>query len=225
MNQFETGAECIIRFLEEIKTEYISGIPGGANLPLYDALYSSNIQHILARHEQGAGFIAQGISRSSNKLGICFVTSGPGFTNAVTAIADANMDSIPMLIFSGQVSSTLKGTDAFQEVDASAIAKPITKKTYFIQSSEDLYHILPEAFHLSRKGKPGPILIDIPKDIQLQKMEKRKFVFEDTLKFESKPVNTSEISEFINLFNQSKKPLLYIGGGIQAAKASEILMQ
>lgn len=169
------GAEIVIKLLENQGVEYIAGIPGGFNLPIYDALYKSNIKHILARHEQGAAFIAQGISRSTDKTGVCFATSGPGATNLLTAIADAKLDSIPLIAITGQVPLSAIGTDAFQEVDAYGLTIPITKHNFLVRSIEDLFTIIPEAFRIAREGRPGPVLIDIPKNIQTEVMELDKF--------------------------------------------------
>lgn len=159
-----SGAEILIKLLENQGVEYIAGIPGGFNLPIYDALYESKkIKHILARHEQGAGFIAQGISRTTNKPGVCFATSGPGTTNLLTAIADAKLDSIPLIAITGQVSLSAIGTDAFQEVDAYGLTIPITKHNFLVRDPYDLLTIIPEAFKIASEGRPGPVLIDIPK--------------------------------------------------------------
>ena len=160
------GAQIIIRYLEKRGIRTISGIPGGANLPMYDALATdSNIRHILARHEQGAGFIAQGMARSTGQVGVCFATSGPGATNVLTAIADAYLDSVPVVCITGQVPSSLLGTDAFQEVDTYGMSVPITKHNYLVRSASELLSILPRAFHLAESGRPGPVLIDVPKSV------------------------------------------------------------
>ena len=166
------GAQIIIRYLEKRGIRTISGIPGGANLPLYDALAtSSRIRHVLARHEQGAGFIAQGMARTTGEVGVCFATSGPGATNILTAIADAYLDSVPIVCITGQVPSTLLGTDAFQEVDTYGMSMPITKHNYLVRSAKDLLTILPRAFELAGTGRPGPVLIDVPKNVQTEVIE------------------------------------------------------
>ncbi len=166
-----TGAELIIALLEYHGTTTIAGIPGGANLPLYDALSkSTQIKHILARHEQGAGFIAQGIARSTGKPGVCFATSGPGATNIITAIADAYLDSVPLLCITGQVSSSLIGTDAFQEVDTYGMSIPLTKHNFLIRDASEIVHIMNKAFAIATQGRPGPVLIDVPKDVQQQQI-------------------------------------------------------
>ena len=162
------GAEIVIKLLENEHVKYIAGIPGGFNLPIYDALFKSNIKHILARHEQGAAFIAQGISRTTDNCGVCFATSGPGATNLLTAIADAKLDSIPLIAITGQVPLSAIGTDAFQEVDAYGLTIPITKHNFLIRDIHELFTIIPEAFKIALEGRPGPVLIDIPKNIQTQ---------------------------------------------------------
>ena len=162
------GAEIVIKLLENENIEYISGIPGGFNLPIYDALYKSKLKHILARHEQGAAFIAQGISRTTDNCGVCFATSGPGATNLLTAIADAKLDSIPLIAITGQVPLSAIGTDAFQEVDAYGLTIPITKHNFLVRNIHELFTVIPEAFKIALEGRPGPVLIDIPKNIQTQ---------------------------------------------------------
>nr|WP_242863118.1 thiamine pyrophosphate-binding protein [Clostridium botulinum] len=179
-------AEIVIKLLENQGVKYIAGIPGGFNLPIYDALYKSNITHILARHEQGAAFIAQGISRSTGKPGVCFATSGPGATNLLTAIADAKLDSIPLIAITGQVPLSAIGTDAFQEVDAYGLTIPITKHNFLVRNSKDLFTIIPEAFKISMEGRPGPVLIDIPKNIQTEIIEVDENIFKQTEKGKQK---------------------------------------
>jgi len=211
------GAEIVIKLLENEGVEYISGIPGGFNLPLYDALYKSKIKHILARHEQGAGFIAQGISRSTNKVGVCFATSGPGATNLLTAIADAKLDSIPLVAITGQVPLSAIGTDAFQEVDAYGLTIPITKHNFLIRNLNELFTVIPEAFKIAQEGRPGPVLVDIPKNIQNEiielenlpsgTIEHKHFTNENNLK-------TSTLLCMAELINNSRKPIIYAGGGV-----------
>lgn len=217
----QTGAEYIIHFLEANEADYIAGMPGGANLPLYEALYNSQIQPIAARHEQGAGFIAQGIARSSGKTGVCLATSGPGATNLLTALADAKLDSIPILAITGQVPTNLIGTDAFQEVNIVDMAKPSLKLSYSIQSPEMLAEILPFAFEQCQQGRKGPVLLDIPKDIQttVYNFPELKKVF---------PIEESFIEpdhmilkQWARILKTSQKPILFIGGGVIAAGCSE----
>ncbi len=167
----KTGAEIIIQLLEQRGIEIISGIPGSANLPLYDALNNSSIRHVLARHEQGAGFLAQGMARSTGKTAVCFATSGPGTTNLLTAIADAKLDSVPVVAITGQVPTSMIGKDAFQEIDTYGLTIPITKYNFLVRSAEELLHVIPEAFHIAESGRPGPVVVDVPKDVQLQSCE------------------------------------------------------
>ena len=239
-----SGAEIIIKLLEKEGVEYIAGIPGGFNLPIYDALYKSNIKHILARHEQGAGFIAQGFSRTTGKPGVCFATSGPGVTNLLTAIADAKLDSIPLVAITGQVPLSAIGTDAFQEVDAYGLTIPITKHNFLVKNIHDLFRIIPEAFKIALEGRPGPVLVDVPKNIQTETIELNTFLTEDeqhTYKdiasailetgiFETNEdlmkkehLKSSTLECMADLINKSKKPIIYAGGGVIAANASSDL--
>ena len=186
-----TGAQTIIQLLERQGITLIAGIPGGANLPLYDALSQSRIiHHVLARHEQGAGFMAQGLARASGQPAVCFATSGPGATNILTAIADAKLDSIPLICITGQVPSALIGTDAFQEVDTYGMSIPVTKHNFLVRSAAELLTVIPESFRIAASGRPGPVLIDVPKDVQNQVLEfqafwdaaRRRFRVADSLK-------------------------------------------
>lgn len=215
------GAQLIIKMLERQGIEMIAGIPGGANLPLYNALFeSSAIKHILCRHEQGAGFLAQGISRSSGKASVCFATSGPGATNILTAIADAYLDSIPIVCITGQVPASLIGTDAFQEVDTYGMSIPITKHNYLIRSVEELLYIIPKAFELALSGRPGPVLIDVPKDIQTAIIS-----FEEWPKpgscLAQKVTDRTQLAAAAEMINRAKRPILCLGGGIIHGGASE----
>lgn len=220
------GSEIVIKLLENEGVEYISGIPGGFNLPLYDALYKSKIKHILARHEQGAGFIAQGISRSTNTVGVCFATSGPGVTNLLTAIADAKLDSIPLVAITGQVSLSSMGTDAFQEVDAYGLTIPITKHNFLIRNIDELFTVIPEAFKIALEGRPGPVLVDIPKNIQNQIIELDEFpskASNDKIINTKKDLKTSTLFCMAELINNSKRPVIYAGGGVINSNACSIL--
>ncbi|MDP4143314.1 MAG: biosynthetic-type acetolactate synthase large subunit [Bacillota bacterium] len=216
------GAEITIKLLEMQGIDTVTGIPGGANLPLYDALYKSSINHILARHEQGAAFISQGITRSTGKAAVCFATSGPGATNLLTAIADAKLDSVPIIAITGQVHHALIGTDAFQEVDTYGLTIPITKHNFLVRSIDELFHIIPEAFRIAESGRPGPVLIDIPKNIQTEVLEFEHWP-EQTLTANQLNIHLKEIKGIAELVNKSKKPMLYVGGGIINANASEAL--
>ncbi len=220
------GAELMIRFLEFAGVEIVSGIPGGASLPIYDALYESKIRHILARHEQGPGFIAGGMARANGKPGVCFASSGPGVTNLITAVADAKMDSIPLIVITGQVPVSMIGTDAFQEIDTFSLSVPITKRSYLVKKIEDLIQILPQAWKTAIEGRPGPVWIDVPKDVASAKIdwdisrEKeiwniQKIEFKDTIDLEWKKT-------FKELLSKAKKPVFYIGGGLNRPLAAEL---
>jgi acetolactate synthase-1/2/3 large subunit len=224
------GSEIIIKTLENLGIKEIFGIPGGANLPLYNALYKSKIKHILTRHEQGSTFMAQGIARTKGKAGICFATSGPGATNTLTAIADAKLDSIPIVLITGQVPSSLIGTDAFQEVDTYGLSIPITKHSYLIRSAKELIKVIPEAIEIAESGRPGPVVIDVPKDVQVEILELENDYFDkydlkqkESLKTSLSDDETEKIDQIINLIKESKKPLLYVGAGILNSNSSEIL--
>ncbi|WP_028583815.1 acetolactate synthase large subunit [Desulfogranum mediterraneum] len=209
-----TGATLTIRLLEHYGITTIAGIPGGANLPLYEALsQSSVIRHVLARHEQGAGFMAQGMARSSGRPAVCFATSGPGATNILTAIADAYLDSIPVICITGQVPQDLIGTDAFQEVDIYGLTIPITKHNYLVRSGEELLKVIPEAFAIASSGRPGPVVIDIPKDVQLETVQVAGLPEIPAL---AAPVQVpaESLHQAASLINQAKAPVLYLGGGV-----------
>jgi acetolactate synthase I/II/III large subunit len=218
-----TGAEIIVQLLERQGISILAGIPGGANLPLYNALHKSKIHHVLTRHEQAAGFIAQGMARSSGKTAVCFATSGPGATNLLTAIADAKLDSIPVVAITGQVASPLIGTDAFQEIDTYGMTIPITKHNFLVRSVEELFTVIPEAFRIAASGRPGPVLIDVPKDIQSQRYEFNEWP-EPGKAIELSIDNSKEIDKTIEMLALSKKPVLYVGGGIIHSNASEELL-
>lgn len=218
-----TGAEIIIKLLEREGVDIIAGIPGGANLPMYDALGKSRqIRHILARHEQGAGFIAQGIARSTGTPAVCFATSGPGATNLFTAIADAKLDSVPIICITGQVPLSLIGTDAFQEVDTLTATMPLTKHNYLVKSASELLEIIPEAFKIATSGRPGPVLIDVPKDIQLQEATFESLP-ERGKRLPSPKPSANQLKHMADLINQSERPIFYLGGGvIHSGAESEI---
>lgn len=209
-----SGAEIVIKLLEAENVKYIAGIPGGFNLPIYDALSKSNIKHILARHEQGAAFIAQGISRSTNSVGVCFATSGPGVTNLLTGIADAKLDSIPLVAITGQVPLSAIGTDAFQEVDTFGLSLPICKHNYLIRDIHELFTVIPEAFRIAASGRPGPVLIDIPKNIQTEIINVDSLPEVSSEESKIKSIDISYIKNICKLLNNSSKPVIYAGGGI-----------
>ncbi|MDC0851232.1 acetolactate synthase 3 large subunit [Candidatus Pelagibacter sp.] len=227
MPKLYSGAEIIFKCLEEKKVEHIFGYPGGAVLPIYDELKNHPLlKHILVRHEQGAGHAAEGYARSSGKPGVVLVTSGPGATNVVTALTDAYMDSVPLVCISGQVPTHLIGTDAFQECDTTGITRPCTKHNWLVKDINDLQRIMYEAFEVATTGRPGPVLVDIPKDIQFAKA---KFVsFKKEKKKEIKNKNRfsqKDIDQLIELMNKASKPIFYTGGGVvnSGPKASELL--
>jgi acetolactate synthase-1/2/3 large subunit len=220
------GAEGVVRSLEMLGITDVFGLPGGAILPVYDPLMdSSKIRHILVRHEQGAGHAAEGYASSSGKLGVCIATSGPGATNLVTAIADAHMDSVPLLAITGQVFSHLMGTDAFQEADIVGITMPITKHSFLVTKAEDIPGTLAAAYEIATTGRPGPVLVDITKDAQ---QEEFAFSWPPTYELPGyHPVtkaNSKQIQAAAELMAQSKKPVFYVGGGIvRSGAASELL--
>ena len=224
-----TGAEIVFKALQEHGVEYIFGYPGGAVLPMYDQISKQDkIKHILVRHEQGAGHAAEGYARSTGKPGVVLVTSGPGATNMVTALTDAYMDSVPLVCITGQVPTHLIGTDAFQECDTTGITRPCTKHNWLVKDVNQLAEITHKAFHIATSGRPGPVLIDIPKDIQFQKGEyKPSSIIEiDTYKPNTK-AKTSEIEKAVELIVNAKKPVIYSGGGVINAgeKASNALTE
>jgi len=216
-----TGAEIIIELLERQGIRQIAGIPGGANLPLYDALSKSgNIRHILARHEQGAGFIAQGQARVTGRPAVFFATSGPGATNAISAVADAKLDSIPIICITGQVPQAMIGTDAFQEIDTYGLSVPITKHSFFARSADELLEIIPEAFRIAQSGRPGPVWIDVPKDVQLECMNIDAWP-ECGSRDAFPKIDPRLIEKAAAMINEAKRPIVYIGGGAIHSNASE----
>ncbi|HET6534050.1 MAG TPA: acetolactate synthase large subunit [Actinoplanes sp.] len=217
-----TGAGSLVRSLEALGVEVAFGIPGGAILPAYDPLYDSKVRHILVRHEQGAGHAATGYAQATGKVGVCIATSGPGATNLVTPIADAYMDSVPLVAITGQVPRPAIGTDAFQEADIQGITLPITKHNFLVQSADELPRILAEAFHLAATGRPGPVLVDIPKDV-LQ--SQTTFTWPPTLDLPGyRPTlhpHGKQIREAARLIAAAKRPVLYVGGGVLKAGATD----
>jgi acetolactate synthase I/II/III large subunit len=222
-----TGAQLVVKIMENMKIEKLAGLPGGANLPLYNALYESNIEHILARHEQGAGFIAHGIARSTGKTGVCIVTSGPGLTNALTAIADAKLDSVPIVFISGQVPFSNIGKDSFQEVDTYSLTIPITKHNFLVRHVSELKEKLCESFRIAAEGRPGPVVIDIPKDVLNQKIEVDVNLLPNHWKIETpeSPVLDEDIQKIAEMIKTSKKPILYVGGGAIKSDVTKELLE
>ncbi|MCK8824389.1 biosynthetic-type acetolactate synthase large subunit [Fuchsiella alkaliacetigena] len=222
-----TGAEIFVKSLLEEDVDKIFGYPGGAVIPIYDVLYDEqNIEHILTRHEQGAVHAADGYARSTGKPGVCIATSGPGATNLVTGLATAYMDSIPIVAITGQVPTNMLGTDAFQEADTTGITLPITKHNYLVQDVEDLARIIKEAFHIATTGRPGPVLIDLPKDIQIEEAE---FDYPDKVDLPGYKPHYSGHYKQIELATQkieeAEKPVIYAGGGVIASGAAEELRE
>lgn len=217
------GSQMIMEALKNEGVEIVFGYPGGAALNIYDEIYKQKyFRHILVRHEQAAVHAADGYARASGKVGVAFVTSGPGFTNAVTGLATAYADSIPVILISAQVSNSLIGSDAFQEIDAVGISRPCVKHNYLVKSIDELPRILKEAFYIAKTGRPGPVHIDIPKDVSSAIGE---FEYPDEIKMQTyKPNykgNSKQIKKAIELIEASKKPLFYLGGGVISSNASE----
>src|SRR5882724_11158341 len=218
-----TGAQALVRALEEVGTRVVFGIPGGAILPAYDPIFdSTRLRHILVRHEQGAGHAAEGYAQATGEVGVCMATSGPGATNLVTPIADAYMDSVPIVAITGQVARPAIGTDAFQEADIQGITLPITKHNFLVQSADEIAQTLAEAFHLASTGRPGPVLVDIPKDV-LQ--APTIFSWPPTLDLPGyRPTlhpHGKQIREAARLIAQARRPVLYVGGGVLKANATD----
>src|SRR5687767_12986135 len=216
-----TGAQSLVRSLEAVGVEVIFGIPGGAILPAYDPLFDSEVRHVLVRHEQGAGHAATGYAQATGKVGVCMATSGPGATNLVTPLADAHMDSVPIVAITGQVPSGAIGTDAFQEADIRGITMPITKHSYLLTDPDDIPRTIAEAFHIASTGRPGPVLVDISKDA-LQKMTTFSWPSELALpgyRPTTRP-HGKQVREAARLIAEAKRPVLYVGGGVIKANAS-----
>ncbi len=215
-----SGAQIVVRLLERQGIRRVTGIPGGAILPFYDALSQSNlIEHVLSRHEQGAGFMAQGMSRASGEVAVCLASSGPGATNLLTAIADAKLDSIPMVAITGQVPTSMIGTDAFQEVDTYGLSIPITKHNFLVGSARELLDVIPKAFRLAASGRPGPVLVDFPKDVQNERIEVS--VWPEPGCADPVPeAPAGQVERAAEMINASRKPILYLGGGVVHSGAS-----
>jgi acetolactate synthase-1/2/3 large subunit len=221
-----TGSEAIVRSLEELGVDDIFGLPGGAILPTYDPLMASKMNHVLVRHEQGAGHAAQGYAMVTGRVGVCIATSGPGATNLVTAIMDAHMDSVPLVAITGQVSSGVIGTDAFQEADIVGITMPITKHSFLVTDPNDIPHVMAEAFHLASTGRPGPVLVDVAKDAQQGQMT---FAWPPKIDLPGyRPVvrgHNKQVREAAKLISAASKPVLYVGGGVSKAHAAAELRE
>ena len=224
--EWRTGADILVQALIEEQVDTIFGYPGGAALPIYDALYGNSVKHILTRHEQGAIHAAEGYARVSGKPGVVLATSGPGATNLVTGIADAMLDSLPLVILTGQVGTNVIGTDAFQETDVISITMPITKHNYQVRDAKDIPRIIKEAFHIASTGRPGPVLVDIPKDVAIQEAE---FEYPTTVNLPGyQPTTTPnlmQIKKVSEAINKAKKPVILCGAGVIFAQAHEELRQ
>jgi acetolactate synthase-1/2/3 large subunit len=216
-----TGAQLLRTLLERQGIETVSGIPGGAILPFYDALHGGAIRHVLARHEQGAGFIAQGMARATGRAAVCLATSGPGATNLLTAIADAQLDSVPLVAITAQVPQPLLGTDAFQEVDTYGLTVPITKHNFLVRSAAELLEVVPLAFTLAESGRPGPIAIDVPKDVLTGSLDVSRWP-EPGGRMDPLPPPAAEIDRLAAELRSARRPVLYLGGGVIAAGAAPL---
>lgn len=229
MKRQMTGAEMIVQALVDQGVEHIFGYPGGAVLPIYDELYQQDkVQHILVRHEQGAGHAAEGYARSTGKVGVALVTSGPGVTNMVTALTDALLDSIPMVCISGQVPTHLIGTDAFQECDTVGITRPCTKHNFLVRSVEDLARVLHEAFRIAKTGRPGPVVVDVPKDVQFAMGTYENFSAKATTTYNpSTKGDKRAIAHAVEWMLKAKRPVFYTGGGVinSGKKAVKLLRE
>jgi acetolactate synthase-1/2/3 large subunit len=218
------GAELVLQVLQQHGVDSIFGYPGGAIMPIYDALYQSTVKHYLCRHEQGGAFSAIGYARASGKVGVCMATSGPGATNLITSLADAMLDSVPVVAITGQVSQAVMGTDAFQEIDVLGLSLPVTKHSFMVRSVDELAATLNEAFAIAQSGRPGPVLVDIPKDVQLAEIDYQP---EASTSVKPAPIATSlaNAAKARALIAAAKKPIAYIGGGVHMAGATSQLQQ
>ena len=219
-----TGAQLIMACLKAHHVTTLFGYPGGAIMPTYDALYDAGLDHLLCRNEQGAAIAAIGYARSTGKVGVCIATSGPGATNLVTGLGDAMMDSIPVVAITGQVSSPLIGTDAFQEADVLGLSLACTKHSFIVQSADELADVFAEAFEIAQSGRPGPVLIDVPRDIQIGEVPANVKAY---VKTPEKPtaLSVDKLAEAKELLKNAKKPVLYVGGGVGMAKAVPALCE
>jgi len=218
VNDTATGARLLVSSLERMGVEVVFGYPGGAIMPIYDALTGTGLKHILVRHEQGAAFAADAYARASGKVGVCMATSGPGATNLITGIANAMMDSVPMVCITGNVPQGVMGTDAFQEIDILGVTLPIVKHSILVRDASEIPAAVEQAFHIAASGRPGPVLIDLPKDVQFATAV-APFGF--NLPNETIPLNHDAIAEAERFIRAAERPLIYIGGGVKIAKATE----
>ena len=225
------GGQALIRSLEREGVEVMFGLPGGAILPVYDPIIDSKIRHILVRHEQGAGHMAEGYAQATGKPGVAMVTSGPAATNIVTPLCDAYLDSIPMVVITGQVPTAAIGTDAFQECDTTGITASITKHNFLVTEAQDIPRVIREAFHIATTGRPGPVLVDIPKDIVDPTNPRSSLELEDNVEIDlpgykvDTSVDPEAIQKAVELIQNAERPILYIGGGILKSRAAESLLE
>ncbi len=221
-----SGAEAVIKALEREGVEVVFGVPGGATLPIYDALVDSSVRHILTRHEQGAGHMAEGFAKATGRVGVAFATSGPGSTNLVTPLQDALMDSVPIVAITGQVARSSIGNDAFQEADTSGIAMHCTKHAYLVTDPEELVDTVHEAFYLAASGRPGPVLVDVPKDVQNLKIDWHNTKQVDLPGFRpTEKGHVLQVRRAVQLLEESERPVLYVGGGVINADAHAELLR
>jgi acetolactate synthase I/II/III large subunit len=218
-----TGAEAVLECLKREGVDVVFGLPGGVLLPLYDAIYNSDIRHILVRHEQGAAHMADGFARATGKVGVCIATSGPGATNLVTGIATAYMDSVPMVAITGQVNTFLIGKDAFQEADITGITLPITKHNYLLRSAKEIPRVFREAFYIASSGRPGPVLIDLPRDVTVEEMEFHWPEINLPGYHPSFKAHEMQIKKAAKALMESERPVIYVGGGVKFANAHKEL--
>ncbi|MDP4944458.1 MAG: acetolactate synthase 2 catalytic subunit [Alishewanella sp.] len=210
------GAELVLKVLQQQGVDTIFGYPGGAIMPIYDAIYHSTVKHYLCRHEQGGAFSAIGYARASGKVGVCLATSGPGATNLITSLADALLDSVPLVAITGQVSQAVMGSDAFQEIDVLGLSLSVTKHSFMVRNVNELASILQQAFTLARSGRPGPVLVDIPKDVQLAAVAEPEWISPPSQRVNTSLANTAAARQLISA---ASKPMAYIGGGVHMADA------
>src|SRR5438067_2318986 len=222
-----TGSKALLDCLKRQGVQVIFGYPGGAVIPIYDAIYEEEeIRHILVRHEQGAAHMAEGYAKVTGKVGVCLATSGPGATNLVTGIADAYMDSVPIVAVTGQVATTFIGTDAFQEADVTGITMPITKHNFLVKNIEDLPRVIAEAFHIAGTGRPGPVLVDIPRDVSAGTFDYHPVGPVEIRSY--KPTyrgHPLQLAKAAQAIKEAKRPVLYVGGGVVQALAHEELRE
>ena len=223
------GGQALIRALELEGVDVMFGLPGGAILPVYDPIIDSSIRHILVRHEQGAGHMAEGFAHATGRPGVAMVTSGPGATNIVTPLCDAHMDSVPLVVITGQVPYAAIGTDAFQECDTTGITQSVTKHNFLVSDAQDIPRIIKEAFHIATTGRPGPVLVDIPKDIVDPRNPRSAMEWTDDVEMDlpgynpRTDVDPAAIRAAAEMIRAAERPVLYVGGGILKARAAEAL--